>query len=245
MNWKAIGVSLLFATAALAGDEFKSASALYDAGKFADAAVAFERITPKTAAVLFNLGNAHFRSEQLGYAVLDFERARQLAPTDPDILANLRFAEERLGVAEVNVRANPLARFWESVTGSRTIGQWERYEVAGVWLTVVLVAGAVWLPRWRTGFTIVAVATGVWLVLTAAILVYRSTAPPEAIVLTGKTEARFAPLADATVHFQVGEGTKVCIREDRGQWWLVERADGQQGWIKADAAERVESGQRF
>ena len=81
MNWKTIGVSLLFTTAVLASDEFKSANALYDAGKFAEAAAAFERVTPKTAAVFFNLGNAYFRLEQLGRAVLDFERAWQLAPT--------------------------------------------------------------------------------------------------------------------------------------------------------------------
>ena len=241
MNWKTIGVSLFFATAVLAGDEFKSAGVLYDAGKFADAAAAFERITPKTAAVFFNLGNAHFRLEQFGRVVLDYERARQLTPTDPDILANLRFAEERLGVAEVNLPAKPLARVWESVTGSRTIGQWARYEVTGVWLTVMLVAGAIWWSRLRTGLVILAVVAGGWLALTAMGLMYRATAPPDAIVLTSKTEARFAPLADATVHFQLGEGTKICIREDRGQWWLVERADGQQGWIKAEAAERVMS----
>jgi len=239
MNWKTIGVSLLFTTAVLASDEFKSANVLYDAGKFADAAVAFERITPKTAAVFFNLGNAHFRLEQLGRAVLDFERARQLAPTDPDILANLRFAEERLGVAEMNLPAKTLTRFWESVIDCRTIAEWARYELVGAWLTVMLVAGAIWWSRLRTGFLILTMIAGGWLILTATILVCRVTSSPEAIVLTGKAEARFAPLADATVHFQLGEGTKVWIREDRGQWWFVERADGQQGWVKAEVAERV------
>jgi len=239
MNWKTIGVSLLFTTTVLASDEFKSANALFDAGKFAEAAAAFERVTPKTAAVFFNLGNAHFRLEQLGRAVLDFERARQLAPTDPDILANLRFAEERLGVAEVNLPAKSVTRFCESVTGGRTITQWARYEVASVWLTVMLVAGAIGWPRLRSGFVILAMIAGGGLIFTSTILIYRVASPPEVIVLAGKTEARFAPLADATVHFQLGEGTKVWIREDRGQWWFVERADGQQGWIKSEAAERV------
>jgi len=235
-------LSLLFASVALAGEEFKSASGLYDAGKFADAAAMLERVTPKTAAVFFNLGNAHFRQEQLGRAVLDFERARQLAPTDPDILANLRFAEERLGVAEVNLPAKPLARFGEAVAGRRTIGQWAHYEVAGVWLTVLFVAGAIWLPRLRTGLVLFAVLAGVGLAMAGAALSYRvigeRTGPP-VVVLAQKSPARFAPLADATVHFQLSEGTKVCLREDRGHWWLVERADGQQGWIQSADAERV------
>ena len=58
---------------------------------------------------------------------------------------------------------------------------------------------------------------------------------PVAIVLAGKTEARFAPQADGTVHFQLPEGAKVCVREDRGPWWFVERSDGQQGWVLTSA----------
>ncbi len=51
--------------------------------------------------------------------------------------------------------------------------------------------------------------------------------------------ARFAPLEDATVHFSLAEGTRVRVREDRDRWWFVERADGQQGWVRAGQAERV------
>ena len=239
MNWKTCIVSVCFATGVLAGDDFKSANALYDAGKFADAAAVYEKIEPKTAAVFFNLGNAHFRQEELGRAVLDFERARQLAPGDPDILANLRFAEERLSVADLNVPAKPVTRFWESMTGSRTIRQWSIWVVAGVWATVLLVAGAIWWPRWRTGMVIVAIVAGLGLALAMVALTSRVVSAPTAIVLARRAEARFAPLPDATVHFQLGEGTKVFIREDRGQWWSVERLDGQQGWIKADVVERV------
>src|SRR5665213_1756817 len=102
MSWKkpiySLFAFMLIALSAPAGtvDDFKTANALYDAGKYADAITAYERIVPKTAAVYFNLGNACYRDSQLGKAVLNFERARQLAPADHDILANLKFTEERL-----------------------------------------------------------------------------------------------------------------------------------------------------
>jgi SH3-like domain-containing protein len=57
--------------------------------------------------------------------------------------------------------------------------------------------------------------------------------------VAGETEARFAPLSDSTIHFRLAEGTRVAIREDRGQWLFVERADGQQGWVKAEAIGRI------
>ena len=45
--------------------------------------------------VEYNLGNAEFRLGHLGEAILHYERARRMDPTDPDIEANLRFAQSR------------------------------------------------------------------------------------------------------------------------------------------------------
>src|ERR1041385_4838407 len=87
---------------AATSDDFKAANQLYDAGKFAEAAAVYEKLEPKTAHVYYNLGNAWFRQGKMGLAVLNYERARRLAPRDPDILANLKFAEQRLGVDDVN-----------------------------------------------------------------------------------------------------------------------------------------------
>ena len=220
-------------------DEFKSANALYDAGKFAEAAAAYAQLTPKSAHIYFNLGNAWFRQDKPGLALLNYERARRLAPRDPDILANLKFAQQRLGVDEVNTPAKPVVRFFRNAARSRTLAEWARYEVSALWVTLLAVAGCIWRPKWRTGFVVVAVAAALgWTAATVA-LVNEVTAAPEAIVLTAKAEARFAPLADATVRFTAVEGTRVAIHEDRGQWLLVERADGQQGWVPADAVTRI------
>ena len=237
MNWKTLLCSLLIATTGWAS-EFTDANALYHDNRFAEAAAAYEKTEPKTAAVYFNLGNAYYRQEKLGLALLNYERARRLAPRDPDIQANLRFAEQRLGVAESNAAQKPVQRFLRDAAFSRSLGEWNSYEVTGLWALVLFVAGTVWWPRLRTGFVILSVAAGLWWAGASVGLAYRVVTErnaPVAIVLVGKTEARFAPQADGTVHFQLPEGTKVCVREDRGAWWFVERADGQQGWVMASA----------
>src|SRR5882724_4891553 len=86
----------LSAVMAAPSGDLKAANQLYDSGKFAEAAAAYEKIEPKTAYVYYNLGNAWFRQGKLGLAILNYERARRLTPRDPDILANLKFAEQRL-----------------------------------------------------------------------------------------------------------------------------------------------------
>ena len=223
-------------------DEFKAANQLYDAGKFTEAIAAYEKIEPKSAHVFYNLGNACFRANQLGNAILHYERARRLSPRDPDILANLKFAEERLGVDAANASPKAIERFLHSVVFSRTPSEWSGFELAGLWATVIGVGLWVWLPSYRSVWATLSLAAFLCFSATTGVLAWRVTGQrhrPEAVVLLKQADARFAPLTDATVHFKLAEGMRVAVREDRGQWLFVERVDGQQGWVPANTVERV------
>jgi hypothetical protein len=250
MNWKRnscrIGavIWLVGLHVAFAGpvDDFKSANQLYDTGKFTEAAVVYEKIEPKTAHVYFNLGNAHFREGKLGLAILDYERARRLAPRDPDIVANLKFAEQRLGVDDVNAPPRAWQKYLRSIIDSRSTTEWGTYELAALWLTALAVGACIYVPRFRTGWLVIAAVAFVGLAVSVFALsneVIGDRTAPAAVVVAADTDARFAPVPDSTTHFKLSEGTRVVIREDRGQWLFVERADGQQGWVKSDTVERV------
>lgn len=237
-----IGLMAFGSAFAASSDDFKAASQLYDAGKFAEAAALYEKIELRTAHVYYNLGNALFREGKVGEAILNYERARRLAPRDPDILANLKFAEQRLGVDEVNTPPRAIQRILNSAIASRTVTEWSAYELAALWLTAVAVGFCVYIPRTRVGFLGIAVAGFVGFAVATAALSYdiiSDRTRPHAVVVTAETEARFAPMPDATVHFKLVEGTEVAIREDRGRWLFVERADGQQGWVVSEAVGRI------
>jgi tetratricopeptide (TPR) repeat protein len=238
------GVTLALALASPA-DDFQAANKLYDAGKSSDAIAAYERIQPKTSAVYFNLGNAYFRAGETGRAVLNYERARRLSPRDPDILANLRFAQQKLGVDEVNAPPKAWQRMMHALIDSHTPAEWSAYELMGMWLAALAMGLALWVRRARTALLVVSAAGFAWLLVAGSALSYQmidERTGPHAIVVTRQAQARFAPLPDSTVHVQLPEGTEVSVREDRGQWLLVERADGQQGWIRRDSVERVGAG---
>ena len=223
-------------------DDFRTANQLYDQGKFAEAAAVYEKIEPKTVYVYYNLGNAWFRQGKLGLAILNYERARRLAPRDPDILANLKFAEQKLGVDEVNTPPRAGQRFLRSVIASRTPTEWSMYELVALWLAVLAIGAWIFLPKARTGCLIVSTVALMGFAVSTFALGYQifdETTAPECVVVSTETTARFAPLPDSTVHFRPAEGTKVVIREDRGPWLCVERADGQQGWVNAEAISRI------
>ena len=51
----------------------------------------------QTARILkANLGNAYFKSGQLGKAIAAYREAEQMSPRDPDVRANLRFARNQV-----------------------------------------------------------------------------------------------------------------------------------------------------
>jgi hypothetical protein len=78
---------------------FDAANQALAEGKPAEASHHFEDIIAKqgySAPVLFNLANAQLRAGKPGQAILNYERARWLAPHDADIAANLRAALEHV-----------------------------------------------------------------------------------------------------------------------------------------------------
>ena len=67
----------------------------YERGEYAEAAQQYEALIDRgysDAALYFNLGNAYLENGDLGRAILNYLRARELSPRDPDIRDNLDLA---------------------------------------------------------------------------------------------------------------------------------------------------------
>src|SRR6059036_404081 len=96
-------VLLLFICQTLVAQEavrqFEQANQLYRDGKYDQAAGLYEQVISngyESAALYYNLGNACFKLKNTPSAILNYERAKRLAPHDEDILYNLRLANLRI-----------------------------------------------------------------------------------------------------------------------------------------------------
>ena len=134
-----------------------------------------------------------------------------------------------------------MAEISSFVIESRSSSEWGIYELAALWLTALAVGVYIYIPRFRTGLLVIAAVAFAdsGLRVCAGREVLNDRTAPAAVVVAAEADARFAPVRDSTTHFKLTEGNRVVIREDRGQWLFVERADGQQGWVKSDSIERV------
>src|SRR5579871_2570851 len=118
-----------FATDITSG--FVSANKLYEEGKFSDAASAYETLIQGgtvSSALYFNLGNAYFKSGQLGRAVAAYRDAQRLSPRDPEVRANLQFVRGQVQGPTLSLTG--VQRWFTSLS----INEWAKLAAVVFWL---------------------------------------------------------------------------------------------------------------
>jgi tetratricopeptide (TPR) repeat protein len=222
---------------------FNQGNEAYSKGDFAAAQKAYQEIIDRgihNSRVYYNLGNACFRKNEIGNAILYYEKALKLEPSDSDARENLRFATLR-----IRDRIPPDSTPFLIVLLARGVALLSLEQVTRLFLgTYVLAMGivAAWIglrgSRWSMPIAILAAAlllaagvTGGWMVLQAR----SRSAADEAIVLSEKLEVYSGPGSDNTLLASVHEGTKVRIHARRERWIQVTLPDGRSGWLLGEA----------
>lgn len=231
-----LAVLLFSCSKLLAGSsstDFETANKLFEQGKFADAAGAYEKLLTNgpTAALHFNLGNARFKSGQPGRAIFHYHQALRLAPRDPDARGNLQFARRSLGVTVEESLARHLLRH-------HTPDEWAWLAGAGVGAWFLLLALGEALPAKRAAFAWLTKTFGIIALVSAALLAAarwdRSTAR-QAVVVVPETPVRPGPLAESKAAFTLRDGTEVTVLDAKDDWLQVRDAGQRAGWVKRDA----------
>ena len=191
----------------------------------------------------YNIGNAYFKANELGRAILYYERARRLAPGDADILANLELARS-LGVDEIV----PLPRFWLFRVGSWWMNLFPRSLLIGLTAAgYLMAAGAALMLVLRLGAASwarrAAVAGGILVLLLGATLAVRETGLGQArhgVVLAAEVGVQSAPSDDPALQlFVIHAGTRVRVDRSSEEWLEVVLDDGKVGWVRAEVLEEI------
>ena len=106
--------------------DWKSAETLYAEKQYAAAAEIYAKLFQygESSTLYYNYANALYKSNQLGLAILNYERALRLDPTNDDIKFNLEFVNKMK-----TDKIEPLERFFlsvwmESLSRMLTSNQW-------------------------------------------------------------------------------------------------------------------------
>jgi tetratricopeptide (TPR) repeat protein len=243
------GITVLLAASSFAGsldaqDEiFQRGNQLYQAEDYPAAIEAYEAVLAagfESHDLHYNLGNAYFKTGDLGRSILAWERSLKLEPGDADAIANLQLASG-LTVDDIE----PLPRFWLL----SVVSWWVNLVPRSV---LILIVGAGWLAL-TAGFMtrILAhtrsrrrLAQSMWISGAAVVLLFGTNlmvrelgigSAERGVIVVEAIHVRSAPADDDNLTlFEVHEGTRVRIDQRTERWAEIVLDDGKVGWIPVD-----------
>jgi tetratricopeptide (TPR) repeat protein len=214
---------------------FEAGNKLYEEGKFAEAASAYDKLLlegNRSAALFYNLGTACYKAGHLGRAIAAYRQAELLSPRDTDLRANLQFVRQRVNGED----KSPLPS-WRSWMSFLTLNEGAVLAAAAFWAWFLLLAAGEFRPAWRRSLGGARLTAGILSVLLAACLglaAYVRLGEISAVVIKREAVVRFGPLDESQTAFTLPDGAEVTVLDTKDAWLQIRQASKRVGWVKRD-----------
>jgi tetratricopeptide (TPR) repeat protein len=246
---------------------FAAGNAAYEAGAYADAIERYEAIVKAGVVhpdLSYNLGNAYFKTGDLGRSILWYERALRLDPREKDVRANLDMVrsllrDQQLIPARSGIRHTLLSwhhRLSTAESAAVACGFYALFCLAALGLIFRRTSAVAacyrflsWIsPARLFGLTmtqdfLLGMATAAVLAFVFAGSAYRkineARTHERSVVVTEEVPVFSGPSEDATIQFKIHEGTIVSVRDGRAGWVRVDLPGDLSGWVEEESVERI------
>ncbi len=198
----------------------------------------------ESAELYYNLGNSFYKTGQVTKAILNFERAKLLAPSDEDIQFNLVLANQHVVDAIEPLPRVFFVRWWNSITNLTSVDNWAKISVISFVLFLILAGFFVFTrsvatKRFTFWIGILFILVAVFSFNFAASQKKQLTQHDYAIVTQPSITVKSSPSETGTDIFVIHEGLKVQVKDSLGVWREIRLADGNQGWLPANSIEQI------
>ena len=218
---------------------WEKANAFYATEEYDKAISAYEQILHEeqvSAKLYFNLGNAYYKAGDINKAILNYERAKLLAPQDEDIQFNLELANQYV-VTKIDELPQPFFTRWKNrIINLFPADSWAVISISAF----IFFLGLLGLFLFGRSVAVKRLAfwSGIVLILVSAFsfsfaaqqkkeLVKRN----QAIVFCPRVTVKSSPAKSGTDLFLLYEGVKVQITDSLNTWKEIKLNDGNEGWL--------------
>ncbi|MDR1682224.1 MAG: tetratricopeptide repeat protein [Candidatus Symbiothrix sp.] len=245
---KYIVLGLIFISATVSAQtDIERANVAYNDKNYQQAVELYEKVLTEngvSAEVYYNLGNAYFRMKQVAPAILNYERALLLDPGNRDIRHNLAYAQ-----AQTVDKIEPIDEFflttaYNAVKNLFSANQWAYYAIACFLLFITGAALFFFTRRsvWKKigffgglSFLVFCLMFNTFTYNQKKKLTQRNTA----IIFAATITIKSTPDSSGADLFILHAGTKVELINPMGEWFEIETADGNVGWVKRSEIEII------
>jgi hypothetical protein len=224
---------------------FDEGNLRYEAGEYSKAASAYEAAAAtghRSAALHYNLGNAYYRLDEIGKAILNYERALLLDPDSRAVRHSIDLARTRT-MDRISQLPEPIwTTTWRRVVA--VVG------LSGIlWVGMLLyLAGAsfvIWRivsgrkEAWLRRVATVLIGIGVPLVAMSLFASRADKVLPRCVVVDRAVALRLGPDENADVDVEIHEGLVVHTIDSDSSWFRVRLPNGVVGWVKSSSVEPI------
>lgn len=226
---------------------FEKANEAYAAGEYQEAIDLYNEILERgetSAAVHYNLANAHYKLDHIAPSIYHYEKALQLKPGDEDIRNNLSFAKNMAIDAIDEGAEQGFSRLFSTSTAAFSASGWGW---AGIVCMVIFTAFflAYYFSR-RTMIKRILFISSMFFLLLAvssvvigALKIQMLQEDSFAIVFAEEVEVKNEPNLRGAEVFTLHEGAKVELIEDFQDWVEIQLPNGSSGWIPKSEIKRL------
>lgn len=237
----------LLASASVNQDIIAEANKAYTENKFKNAIELYKKVITggyESAELYYNLGNTYFKTNDYPAALLYYEKAKKLDPSNEKINFNINIANTKI-IDKIEELPLPFYKKWWS--GFQQFFAVDTWAVLGlIFLFTFFISLAVYL----IGNTVVVRKVFFWFGLLFLVFTlvsginaysqYRNfQILKEAIIFEPTVNVKSSPDAESQDIFVIHEGTKVKITDKVGPWIEIKIANGSDGWITEAAVEVI------
>ena len=185
----------------------------------------------------YNMGNAWYKTGNMGKAILYYEKALKLNPAGEDALNNLQIAKLQT-LDKIDVLPEFIVSTWiKDIRNLMSSNGWG-YTAVGLFAVVcILLLLFKFAPTTggrKLSFVLACVVFMffIFAVLFAFSLRAKAKSEDNAVVMVPVSNVKSAPNSTGNNLFILHEGSKVEILEQAGKWCRIEISDGRQGWLE-------------
>lgn len=224
--------------------EFTKANFYYNESRYDTALVIYEKILNEgyvSVPLLYNIGNTYFKLRNYPMAILHYEKALKIDPTNEDTRHNLAIANALITDKIEPMPVFFLTKWWRSTGNLMSANGWTKtsLELFGLFLVLVFlyITARTKGVRKTTFFSSIIVLI---LLVCSSIFSYQKhkylNERNEAIVMTPTITVKSSPSASGVDLFVLHEGSKVEIIDNADKWDKIKIADGSVGWMPSTAS---------
>ena len=226
----------------LADEVYFEANKALIAENYFDAIVKYESILNdgyESAELYYNLGNAYYRSEQLGKSIWAYSNALDIAPRNRDIAHNLSITNAQIVDRIEMPKSFVFITLYRLLKSIMTTYEWILFGSFMIFIKsiyfLIMKFGLVRGKMYKMISTVL-----VSFIIISHIFAMDSYIDKQrknsAVVISNNVNAYSGPFyGSSSILFQINEGIKVDISKQQEDWVEIILIDGKKGWIQSES----------